>query len=352
VSAELLRFLRAANAFDHQPTYEALREVHVTFDGLSGTTTVEGSLREAGDRNGRVALIGSSGCGKSSVISYVLGPDSEGIAPLVVPVSTVPAGTMIEPSTVADHLIQTVARRARDFDSVDQDAAAEALMSATARRPVRTGRDTAATLGVSFGWLKGELGADLSRQTEAAISITPEEKMEVVHQLLLSIAEHGLRPILIFDDTDRWLRGLGHEEPLRVVQAFFGRVVRWIADLGCGVVVSVHNSYFTAATPRDEILEFLDTPIDIPDLPSPDALHQVLERRLRLVAQGSEHLGARATDAFDDAAISHLFDIYVKDRRHLRWAIRTAHIALTEACDAGNDLITGASIDAAVAADR
>jgi len=352
VTAELLQFLRSQNAFDHQPTYEALRVVHVPFDSLSGTPRVEARLEEAGYRNGRVALIGSSGCGKSSVISYVFGPEIEGIAPLVVPVSTVPSGTMIEPSTVADHLIQTVARRARSYGSVDSDSANEALTHATARRPIRTGRDSGARVGVSFGWIKGELGADLTRQTEAAVSITPEEKLEVVQQLLFRISDHGLSPILIFDDTDRWLRGLGHDEPLRVVQAFFGRVVRWIADLGCGVVVAVHNSYFTAATPKDEILEFLDTPIDIPDIPSASALERILTRRIATVVANSEHDGADAAQAFDDGAIDHLFRIYVAGRHHLRWAIRTSHVALTEACDAGGERITAASIDAAVAADQ
>lgn len=184
MTAELLQFLRSQNAFDHQPTYEALREVHVPFDGLSGTPKVEARLEEAGYRNGRVALIGSSGCGKSSVISYVFGPELQGVAPLVV--------------------------------------------------PVRTGRDTGGRVGVSFGWIKGELGTDLARQTEAAVSITPEEKLEVVQQLLFQ----------------------------------------------------------------------------------------------------------------------HLFRIYEEGKHHLRWAIRTAHVALTEACDAGSDRITAASIDADVAADQ
>jgi hypothetical protein len=352
VTVEFLQFLRSQNAFDHQPTYEALREVHVPFDHLTGSSRVEARLEEAGYRNGRVALIGSSGCGKSSVISYVFGPELEGIAPLVVPVSTVPAGSMIEPSTVADHLIQTVARRARSYGSVDSESESEALTRATARKPVRTGRDSVGRVGVSFGWIKGELGADLTRQTEAAVSITPEEKLEVVQQLLFSITDHGLSPVLIFDDTDRWLRGLGHEDPLRVVQAFFGRVVRWIADLGCGVVVSVHNSYFTAATPKDEILEFLDTPIDIPGIPSEDALRKILTRRVSIVTKDSEHEDADAAEAFEPGAIEHLFGMYREGKHHLRWAIRTAHVALTEACDASSDYISAASIDAAAAADQ
>ena len=352
MTPELLQFLRSQNAFDHQPTYEALREVHVPFDSLYGTPKVEARLEEAGYRNGRIALIGSSGCGKSSVISYVFGPELQGIAPLVVPVSTVPAGMMLEPSAVADHLIQTVARRARAYGSVDNDSANEALTHATARRPIRTGRDTGARVGVSFGWIKGELGADLTRQTEAAVSITPEEKLEVVQQLLFSISDHGLSPILIFDDTDRWLRGLGHDEPLRVVQAFFGRVVRWIADLGCGVVVAVHDAYFTAARPKDEILEFLDTSINIPGIPSAVALGRILTRRVATVAEGSEHDGVDAAQAFDDGAIEHLFRVYERGNHHLRWSIRTAHVALTEACDAGSGRITAASIDAAAAADQ
>lgn len=352
MTVELLQLLRSANAFDHQPTYETLRHVHVPFDRLFDTQTVEARLEEASQRNGRVALIGSSGCGKSSVISYVLRPEIGDLAPLVVPVSTVPAGTMIEPSTVADHLIHTVARRARELGSLDESAQDAALTHAAPGKILRTGRDSRGSVGLSFGWIKGQLATDLARQTDVEVSITPEEKFEVVEQILLSIVGHGLRPVLVFDDTDRWLSGLGHEDPQRVVEAFFGRVVRWIAELQCGVVVSVHDGYFTKATPRDQLLEFLDTPIDVPVLPHSLALDEILGRRIELVLEETPLQGAAATGAFEEGSVAHLFSIYEEEGHHLRWAIRTAHIALTEACDAGNEQITTASIDAAVAADR
>ena len=240
----LLVHLRSVNAFDHQPTFGRLRDYHVPFETLVGGQSIETRLEEAVSRGGRVALIGASGCGKSSVISYILDDETKSLASFVIPVASVRPELMSEPTTVADRMISLISRTAKERDLIAAKEESNALVTAAAQKTVRLGRDIRGSVGVSAGWFKGDLATDLTRQVEAAVDITPEEKLEAVNQVLVSVEAAGLSPVLVFDDTDRWLSGKGIESPEKVVESFFGRVVRWVADLGCGLVVAVHDSYF------------------------------------------------------------------------------------------------------------
>jgi hypothetical protein len=350
VTSPLLAHLRAATAFDHQPTFGRLRDYHVPFESLIGGRPVEARLEEASSRSGRAALIGPSGCGKSSVISYVLDDESKPVASLVIPVASVRPELMSEPTAVADRMIHLISRTARDRRLIGTEEERRAVSRAATHRVVTLGRDVRGSVGVNAGWFKGQLATDLARQADAAVDITPEEKLETINQVITSIEDAGLHPVLVFDDTDRWISGKGIERPEKVVESFFGRVVRWVADLGCGLVVAVHNSYLEGPS-RAELLEPFDTPIEVPLLPHAAAATKVLERRLAIATTGSEFAGATSSDVFEDGAIERLFEMYAESGSRLRWLIRTVHMALTESCDAGDDLITVASIEAAGVAD-
>lgn len=350
MSLSLLLYLRAVNAFDHQPGFEMLRECHVPFEEFVDSRAIESRLEEAAVRGGRIALVGPSGCGKTSVISHVLGDRSKHLASLVIPVSSVRPELMSEPTTVADRMISLISRAARDQDLIAPREEEAALLRAAAHKTVTAGRDIKGSVGLNAGWFKGDLATDLSRQVEAAVDITPEEKLEAVSQVLTSIVAADLIPVLVFDDTDRWLSGKGIESPEKVVESFFGRVVRWVADLGCGLVVAVHESYFQQV-PRDELLETFDTEVDIPPLPDADSTQKIIERRLAVSTATSEFSEVSADDLFEEGAIEALFEMYSESGHRLRWLVRTVHMALTESCDAGDDRISVAAISAAGVAD-
>jgi ABC-type transport system involved in cytochrome bd biosynthesis fused ATPase/permease subunit len=74
VSQETLAALRNNNALAQTLTFEQLEAYHVDFDSLTGARSVEHELRYWSTRAGRVAVIGDSGAGKSSVMASVLGP--------------------------------------------------------------------------------------------------------------------------------------------------------------------------------------------------------------------------------------------------------------------------------------
>lgn len=84
MSGELLAALQEAHAFDPFPVREDLELYHVPFSRLVGTNHPEENLIDACRRFERVAVVGESGTGKSSLTASVLGPLAEGVAPVSV----------------------------------------------------------------------------------------------------------------------------------------------------------------------------------------------------------------------------------------------------------------------------
>lgn len=126
--------------------------------------------------------------------------------------------------------------------------------------------------------------------------------------MLAAVAGQGLIPVLVFDDTDRWIDGVGFEHPTRTVDGFFRRVLRWVSELDCALVrrrITVAFEDSDAATP---------------------ALHTVMS------------LEALAT-AFEDYR-----------RSGLRRAIGHIHLALLDACAIGTETITRPHLASAISA--
>lgn len=114
MSRDLLGLLQQRNAFNATPLTRQLAELHVPFDDLAGERVCEAPVEAAIRRGERVALVGTSGAGKSSVIAHVLGPLVEGVAPIPVPVAAEPAGVASDPVAFGRHLL----RSSRIFSSV------------------------------------------------------------------------------------------------------------------------------------------------------------------------------------------------------------------------------------------
>ena len=79
-----LATLRERYVFESSPQYHNLGVLHLPFDRLIGDERTEARLVGALRRNERSAVIGTTGCGKSSMMAYVLHPAADGIAPLLI----------------------------------------------------------------------------------------------------------------------------------------------------------------------------------------------------------------------------------------------------------------------------
>ena len=342
VSRDALRALVQARAFNATPPRNDLGGLHVPFESMVAGCHVEGRLDDSARRGDRVALIGTSGCGKSSLVSYVLGPLATGVAPILVPVHALEEGAG-RARSVADAMIAQLR-----LEAAAETGTAEGLDAAIGeQRQVTSASSRKRGVSGGFSWASGDLSREISRQTANQELILLPEKVEVIEQCLRAIRSDALQPVVVFDDTDRWIDSDYRE----VVRGFFGDGIRWLAELEASVVVATHSHYLTANNDATEILAFLDTRVEIPQVPSVEQLGRVLERRVQVhTAEPTGSEGVRQLeDVLTESAVETLFSQY-RRRASLRAVLQVAHVALVEAADAGDDVISGHHIEAAAQA--
>lgn len=336
MSSADLHVLRDEHAFDPAPSLEELYHYHVPFDELVGATSCESPLRRALLRGEQVALLGDSGSGKSSVIGHVLGPLVEGVAPLPVPVAVEGPEVAGDPALFSSHLVRTIARHVEHAMPGNADEARKAVEQSTPTVPERVRRRR---FGGTIGWLrtKFELASELERVT-AAHPRSSAEIFEQAKKMLRIIESYDLRPVLVFDDTDKWF-GTGVEDPDRYLEGFFGRVVRLIAEeYGVAAVLAVHHAYLEHPA-YTNAAGFVETTITVPRLPDADSLGRLLERR------------ASGRKVFEPEALERLFTYYNQgNESDLRQRVLLiVHTALAQACDEDADRVRRGHIELAIA---
>lgn len=131
MSAELLLALQEAHAFDPFPVRDDLGIYHVPFRELAGDDHIEETLGDGCRRYERIAIVGDSGTGKSSLTASVLGPLAVGVAPVVVPVAIEPNETVSEPRAMFAHIAAVIARVAADAASLSATEREQALARLT-----------------------------------------------------------------------------------------------------------------------------------------------------------------------------------------------------------------------------
>ncbi|MPZ53714.1 MAG: AAA family ATPase [Acidimicrobiia bacterium] len=333
-----LKALRDHNVFRSTLQHHDLGALHVSFDSLVGNSSTEGRLWDAVHRSEPCAVIGTSGSGKSSVISHVLGPLVPDIAPLRVMVAHALQPDEYTLPHLADQLLHTLRDEAERTLSSDVDAALGKHTQTTTTR--RTG-----AVGGGMRWLGIKLAKDIERQTTIERNSSLHDKTDALRNVLLSIASEDLLPVLIFDDTDRWLIG---DTEAATVQWFFDKSLRWLLESCFSVeppmslVVAVHPHYFDNVA-QAELLAYLDTPITIPRLPGPPAIRRILQYRIEQYT-GYHH--PDLTDIMTTDGLDAIYALYDAER-NLRRTIQVCHIAVVEALDAGVSRLTAQHIQAA-----
>jgi len=114
-------------------------------------------------------------------------------------------------------------------------------------------------------------------------------------------------------------------------------------------VVAVHRRYLHDPTVHAAVARTLETRIEVPTLTEPSAIAAIVGSRVRahLPSDPPRDLAQVMTAN----AITHLFDLYQSGLRgELRGVLRTAHVALADACDIGADVISDRLVDAAFTA--
>ena len=338
MASRLLRHMADRYAFDGTPRFFDLGVYHVPFESMVERPSIETKLGECAERGERVALIAESGCGKSSLVSHVLGPTAERVAPMVVPVHGL--GTDAASSgSVADAILGHLGRQIR----VAHGASESPTSVVGQKREVMEKQSRSRSAEVGPGWLKGRVARQVELQIGSSQPIALDEKIESVFQVLQAFHADSLMPVFVFDDTDRW-DGSSESE---TVAGFFGEAIRWLTEMPASVVVATHSHYLESHD-ASGLLEYLDTRIEIPRVPSTEQLSRILERRVESNL-GEESDDWNFADLVSKPAVEGLFSAY-EEGASLRRVLQLAHIALKEAVDAGDETVEGHHIQAALQA--
>lgn len=316
-----------------------MAQVHRPFDTLFDDAAggYEQRFLSAVLRGERVALIGASGSGKSSMTEYVLNrPEVEGVAALRVRIGMQTDVLMSDPAMFPRLLVSTVAKQLEDdkaMQKVDRQ-----VRGGVSRRPVKV------SLGGGIPWMKGDLAVELGGVV--AEPLQGEEVLDRAVYILELIKARGLMPTLVLDDTDQWIRrpGIGNDLEPRIA-SFFGPTLRMIVDhLPAACVIAVHTEYI--GTPHYErAQEFLDARITLPTLSNKRMLGAIITKRAR-VASGEP--GVRTDDVIEGEGLRRLFEHY-EEKQSVRRELSVLHDALVRACDAGVNVIGAEQVVSAIA---
>lgn len=340
MSRGLLSKMFQGHVFDAMVLERQMNALHVPFDSILQSNSVEAALLGAVEKAERVALSGHSGCGKTSVARYVLDPAPNGIAPIFVPLAYEEQAIITQPKAFAQYLVDVMTKVADRAGQLPRGLRDDVLRSATKDQQVPViATKRGGGISVPAWLLAGNLARDVTRTAGGgSLPRSEQEMLELANTVVGVIESHDLFPVLVMDDTDRLI---GHHQADDVIPAFFGRTLRAVVDhLRVGLVIAVQPHYRARADYKEHASGLIERHIDIPVLGQSDQLARILERRIA----GIDPSGSTA-EAFTDDALDLLFARYqqMKDPS-LRKVLACAHAALTHAEQSVTDRIEASHV--------
>jgi hypothetical protein len=347
VSQTLLDAAGRSPAFDPMPPPGSLAAAHVPYSHLTGED-VEAALSRQLEGYGRVALIGPTGAGKSSLARYVLRPNGHRLAAIWINVATERHDAIGTVRGFLEILGGQLLHKAQRADALDGDHRRELFRRLQQSQPL--GRDEEAlkaVLGGSAWLLRGELAGEVKSAVEYGSGYRPTEDLrDAVREVLTILRGHELLPVLVADDTDRLLK-VGGDPDLseRLFTGFFGEVVREIADqLECALIVAAHDRYARRADYR-EMTEGLLRALRLPAFDRPEQFGRVITARIEFVDER-----ASWRDLVEEGVLERLRELHLGEHnRSVRRTLATLREAFSLAAAQGAELCQVEHVDGAAA---
>ena len=328
MTVELLRELQNERAFDPTMRYEELGALHMPFDEMHQTNDVEHHMRDAIRRAERVALIGTTGSGKSSTAAYVANPLDSAIVAFRIGVTVEDTELLTQPGKFAQYVVRRIAREAMEIPGPQRD---QLELEVADSRELRGGRSRRTSAKVNAAVF--ELATELSSVSASiAQQVTAHELIDGLDHALRLLRSTGAVPVLVIDDSDTWLE-VEENQLEETRRAFFGPIMRMLAERDCGLVVAVDERYLDLAEYRPARDGFLPTEIAVPRLRDSDALSMLIKNRIDGFDNANLH------DTFAEPVLEEMFAAYVRHSLSLRALMRCANSALYHACAAGSSRI-------------
>jgi energy-coupling factor transporter ATP-binding protein EcfA2 len=323
-------------------------------------------LADAFQTTERVALIGPIGSGKSSLLEYVTSTSTststspEALAPIWISVGHESDEMLRDPPEFARHLILEVVRWARDSRAMGEEQRRAILAQTTPTLPTasRTHREDF-SLKLALGWLEPGISSEVEETVaNPAVERARSEFITSLDRLVdLIRTDLGRVPILLIDDSDRWLRLDGSVRDA-VLQGFFIDTCRMLAERNWAVAMAVHPDYCSTSAYREAAGNgYFTVQHGMPDLATPDVLGRLFAARIQSVAE-DEHeyrsldrgeypispIAVPPDAVFEDGFEALLHRYYERSDRNLRAVLTVVQQALIEAIGLGEIRISTASL--------
>lgn len=339
--------LEASRAFDATRRFEDLIFYHVDFDALNADEQTESTLGRLVASQGRIAVVGPSGSGKSSVIASVLGPLATDLPESVLPLR-IPVGADEEiakdPGPFARHIVGHVTRWAsKERLSVAEQQALESGAAEVIRR-AGDKRTRKYHVGLPIWLANAEFGREVqSAGEEFERRASGADSVEYLKQMVALFHSHELSPVFVFDDSDAWLN-VAELDRTDIANAFFLKTVRMMCkEVDAGLVLAVHTGYLELDGYK-EATQWLSGEVSIPRLADPpQGVGKILTDRLAI-----SEVEATLAEVIDTPGVAKLSEYYEADRT-IRDLLRVVQRALQHALSDSHDRITSQLIEQAMA---
>jgi hypothetical protein len=346
VSYKQLAQVYREHAFDPRIVQDWFTATHVPFDELFSTDAIEGRVRDSAEHGGRVAVIGRSGTGKTSLVHHAV--YAPGLAPIWMHVAVEKPELITEPLGFGRLLLSAIVDDAKRYLSAGDVDQSLAMASA---RYERSGskRTKRAGGGVTYGFFNADAAKEVvTAAPDISVVVTAAMVATKLRDLFDIIHSNGHVPVVVVDDSDRFLQVVAPEpnQAPDLFSPFVTKVMPWLADFDCAKVVAVHPSYVDGQLwikARQDGL--CGTEIRVPILAGEGQLEAILDRRLDAFGMGAE-----LEDIFAEESLTRLFEIYLEHPEPtIRKCLTIANAAVGLAIEQRADQVTGLHLDSAQA---
>lgn len=297
-----------------------LHELHVPLDRLADTDAYEQRAITRISEGSCVAVVGSSGAGKSSVIAWVCCQLPPSHFALRIPITGVE-----DPGSVGE-----IARLALSItlDEAVLDATAEDELEktrATSQTTTRTPSGISAKLG--GGVIPAEVSVNVAslREEFTQDRLGGDYLLALNGRLVPTLAEAGTTPVFVFEDTEATVGGADDRQ--RAEAFFAGPLSAFVDQIDAPTIVAVQTHLIDGSRAFARLAPVLEL-ITIPLLSAParNAIETILARRIEL-AQPRTQLA----NVIDATALDVLTEFYTQSGGDLRRVLAAAHEAAEHA---------------------
>jgi hypothetical protein len=358
-SVDFLRTLDALHAFDPVPLPGYRSALYSRFENLLGGAHEARLGREVVNVQ-RIALTGTIGSGKSSMIEYALTTGAPRIAPIWVAAAHQSIDVLVDPPEFARNLIRAVVAWAREAGTMSVGERQAALVETSSKLPVRAITEKHGfSLRMALGWLEPAVSREVEQTlADPELERSPDEFVASLDRLVdLVQTQLGLVPVVVIDDTDRWLR-FETKDRERLLTGFFSDTCRMLSERNWSVLLAVHPEYATNGGFRTAVTNgYFTVKIDVPILDSPEAVRAIFEHRVRAVSAAAEEQAlleagipgdalapVSVEDVFEPGFDRVLFDHYRASKNNVRTVLTVVQQALLESIGLGEPIVSIAAL--------